>query len=126
MAIEILIIRIFAILYLIIGIVGIKDKKYYANLTHEIMKNVSLRFTWGMFAFIVGFLIVSYHNVWTGWPIIVTLIGWIGLIKGITIILFPNILEKKANFVFKGGLAKILPYICIVLALVFGYLGFLM
>ncbi len=126
MATEILIIRIFAILYLVIGIAGIRDKKFYLNMTNEIMKNAGLRFTWGMFAFIVGFLIISYHNVWSGWPIVVTLIGWIGLIKGLTIILFPSILEKKADLVFKGGMAKIMPYLCIIFALIFGYIGFLM
>jgi hypothetical protein len=125
MAIEILVARMFAILYLVIGIAGVMDKKYFLNMTNEIMKNPGLRFTWAMFAFVAGFLIISYHNVWTGWPIIVTLIGWIGLIKGIMILLFPKMLEKKANMVFKGVLAGAMPYICIILGLIVGYFGFL-
>ena len=125
MAIEIFVARIIAIMYFVIGIAGLMDKKYYLNTMQEIMKNSGIRLVFGMLGMIVSFIIVFYHNVWTGWPILITLIGWIGLIKSINMILFPKFLERKSNFVFKGGFAKVMPYICIILALIFGYFGFL-
>ncbi len=38
----------------------------------------------------MGGLIVAFHNVWTGIPIILTLVGWAYLVKASTVFLFPN------------------------------------
>ena len=38
----------------------------------------------GLILFVAGFSVVRFHNLWTvGWPVIVTLIGWLTLLGGL-------------------------------------------
>jgi hypothetical protein len=45
----------------------------------------------GLLHFPMGALIVSFHNVWHGWPLLVTLIGWSLMIKSTLYLTFPKI-----------------------------------
>lgn len=40
--------------------------------------------------FPLGVLIVSFHNVWQGWPIVLTLIGWALVLKSFIYFVFPK------------------------------------
>jgi uncharacterized membrane protein HdeD (DUF308 family) len=44
----------------------------------------------GFLALIVGLLIILSHNIWRGWPILVTLIGYLALFKGIVRLYFTH------------------------------------
>jgi hypothetical protein len=41
----------------------------------------------------IGLIIIFVHNIWTGWSIIVTLIGWVLTIKSAFYLLFPQIVK---------------------------------
>ena len=43
----------------------------------------------GMLSLLVGSIIVAFHNVWAGVPMIVTLIGWAQVLKGLMSLVFP-------------------------------------
>ena len=60
----------------------------------------------------LGLLIVSFHNVWTGVPAVVTVLGWANVLKGTLYFLFPGIgmksigrvhMERAQEFVIAGG-----------------------
>ena len=58
----------------------------------------------GLLGVIVGLLIVVTHNVWmSGWPVLVTLIGWISLLQGIARLYIPDAFVK----VYKDMLNKV-------------------
>ncbi|MBT8486833.1 MAG: hypothetical protein HKO59_01170 [Phycisphaerales bacterium] len=44
--------------------------------------NGMLAITWGLF-------IAVFHNVWTGLPVLLTVIGWLSVLKGAVYLLFP-------------------------------------
>jgi hypothetical protein len=44
----------------------------------------------GFIHFPMGALIVAFHNVWRGWPIILTLIGYGLLLKSLLYFVFPT------------------------------------
>src|SRR3989304_3539843 len=59
-----------------------------------------------------GLLIVSCHNVWTGIPAVVTVLGWANVIKGTLYFLVPAVgmksigrvrMERAPEFVIAGG-----------------------
>jgi len=59
-----------------------------------------------------GLLIVSFHNVWTGIPAVVTVLGWANVLKGTLYFLFPAIgmksigrvrMERAHEFVIAGA-----------------------
>jgi uncharacterized protein YjeT (DUF2065 family) len=44
----------------------------------------------GLVHFPMGAIIVSFHNVWHGWPLLVTLIGWGLVIKSLIYLTYPK------------------------------------
>jgi len=43
----------------------------------------------------LGLLIVAFHPVWSGWPLLFTVIGWALLLKGSLHLLFPQIAVRS-------------------------------
>ena len=67
----------------------------YQRIMEDFSKNAALIYFGGALALIVGFLIVLTHNVWVaGWPVIITIFGWLGIIKGAWLFIFPDAVNK--------------------------------
>lgn len=51
-------------------------------------------------AIIVGLLNILFHNIWElNWKLIITLIGWVALFKGLFLFIFPKrTISKLENF----------------------------
>ena len=45
----------------------------------------------GMLSLFVGSLIVAFHNVWTGLPVVLTVVGWGQVLKGLISLTAPGI-----------------------------------
>jgi len=69
--------------------------KFYQRIIGDFFKNAALLYLGGVMALLFGIVIVLFHNVWVAdWPVIITIFGWGGLIKGIWLIVFPNTAGK--------------------------------
>ncbi len=44
----------------------------------------------GMLSLLMGSLIVSFHNVWTGLPVILTVLGWSFVLKAAIVFIRPD------------------------------------
>jgi len=87
-------------LYLVIISVGMLINAHtLKSLLGEMLKSPGLMFVMGVIGMIIGVLIVISHNIWTlDWRIIITIMGWAGLIKGTIRVVIPqyvNVLDKK-------------------------------
>src|ERR1700693_2629997 len=52
----------------------------------------------GYAAFVPGLAIVYFHNRWTnGWPVLVTVMGWLSLVVGLLRMVFPTQLAAMAK-----------------------------
>src|SRR5271157_4062533 len=57
-------------------------------------------FLWGMMSFVIGLAMVLAYNVWEqSWQVIITILGWLALIKGLLLLLAPEFMKKKAKMV---------------------------
>ncbi|MBL7072640.1 MAG: hypothetical protein ISS33_02520 [Candidatus Omnitrophica bacterium] len=113
---SIFIARIFGLCYLVIGIGFLFNRKAFERVMEDFCRNAALVFYGGLLALISGIAIVLVHNVWVcSWVVMITLIGWIAIIKGIWIIVFPDsiarfmrVYEKNKNIlVFHASAALI-------------------
>ena len=61
----------------------------------------------------LGVLIASFHNVWRGLPVLLTLLGWALVLKGFIYFMFPNYgvgmlgrvsMERSWEFIVVGAL----------------------
>ena len=82
------------------------NQKVYTKVIEDFCKNAALVYLGGIMALIIGIVVVLAHNVWVAsWPVIITVYGWGGIIKGVWLIVFPNTMsqfmqmyQKKAAF----------------------------
>ena len=78
--------------YLVIVGIGIfLNPKNCQQVAHEYTQSAALIYFGGIMALFFGLLIILFHNVWTvHWAVIITLLGWIGFIKGACLIIIPE------------------------------------
>jgi len=73
--------------------------------------------------FVAGLAIVRAHNRWEGgWPVLVTVVGWLGLLGGLSRILFPTRLAPIAIGAVQS--TGVLPAVAIVFLVVGAFLSF--
>jgi len=121
---SILVAQILGLVYVVIGLGMLINGAYYKKAFDELLKNSGFMLLGGMMALVVGFLIVSNHNVWVqDWTVLVTIIGWLALLKGVLIFLAPKFLIKLSSSILKK--TNLIGLFAIILGLVFGYFGFL-
>jgi hypothetical protein len=65
---------------------------------------------------------VRTHNRWDGWPVLVTVVGWLTLLAGLSRILFPTRLALIA--VRSVQTTGVLPAVAIVFLVIGGFLSF--
>jgi hypothetical protein len=57
----------------------------------------------GFMSLVIGLAIVLTHNIWEfNWRGLITLFGWIAIIKGVGLLAWPDSLNQTAKFALKG------------------------
>ncbi len=95
----------------------------WPGLVEQGFRDPVLIFVSGFPLFVAGLAIVRAHNRWEGgWPILVTVVGWLTLIGGLSRILFPTRLAPIAvGAIHSTG---VLPAVAIVYLVVGAFLSF--
>ena len=125
MELSIFIARSLGVIYLTVGIGLFLFRESYILVFRKILESPGYALLGGFMAIVGGMAMVTYHNLWVNdWRVIITIIGWVALIKGIILLLFPGYLD-----LFKGLLqvrkGKGLTITIVLFGLIFTYLGFL-
>ena len=100
-------------------------KPKYLKMLFAGMKNEAIMPFLGIISFVIGLAMVLSYNVWNrNWQVIITILGWLSLLKGLAIIFLPNLMEKSAKKI-EGS--PFLPYLLIamlIVGLAITYFGF--
>lgn len=122
MELSILVAKMVSLLYLAAGIAALSGKVTFAKIVDDFDKSPALTFITGLFSMIFGVLLVEYHNLWVkDWRVLITIIGWAALIKGVMFIVAPNMMDFfKPWYKNTKGWGLLL----VAIGLVFGYFGF--
>lgn len=90
------------------------------------ISNAPLMYIAGFFTLIIGLLMVVGHNIWEwSWRVIITIIGWIVLLKAIILIAFPHLLYSfTMAFVQNHSWAYVTIIFDIVIGIILCYFGF--
>jgi len=118
--------KIFGLCYLTLGIGFLLNRKAFQQVMADFCKNAALLLYGGLFALVIGIVIILKHNVWASdWTVIVTVVGWIALIKGIWIILFPQRVSKFMQVYQENeNLLKFQGIFVLIFGAVLTYFGF--
>ena len=113
------------VIYTVIGLAILLNPKYYKHMIEEYSRSAPVMFLNGCIVLAMGYFFLVANSSWSGGtPLIVTIIGWLAIVKGIYILFLPQNYAKIAKSIklhfltFEGSLAVIMGIILL-------YLGFL-
>jgi hypothetical protein len=91
MDLTLLLAKVFGVYFIVIGASVFLKSGSWRKVIDEFSKNTALMHITGMFVLILGLLVVLSHNHW-GYNFrgLVTLLGWLTLIKGAGYLLLPS------------------------------------
>jgi hypothetical protein len=119
-----LIAQIYAVLLVAVGLGLIFSPAYYRKALDQMLKEGSAIYLGGSAALIIGFLILRFHWIWCGWPMLVTLLGVIGTLKGLGLLVFPGITVRATKMVTKhSAFIPLWGAFAFVIGLVFAFVG---
>ncbi len=123
---SIIVARILAIVYVSFGLGLLFSNGFYRKAIPELIDNSAVLLYGGFMAVVFGYLILHYHHTWKAdWTTIITVIGWIALIKGVVLLIFPNSFARYKDSIFhKDKLMWYLQPLTLILGLVLAFFGF--
>jgi hypothetical protein len=122
---SILVAQIAAVVYLAVALGAFVSRDNFRRILNDFYGNSALIYLGGFMAVVLGFLIVHFHNHWVAnWTVLITILGWLALIKGIAIIIFPLYMQRLSTSVLSNTSLRLLPYGALLLGLLFAWFGF--
>lgn len=78
-------------LFLLIGIGMLLNQQHYRSMLASFLKDSGLYYFSGALALVAGIAMVLFHNLWVAdWRLVITLIGWLSIVKGAVRLLLPR------------------------------------
>ena len=78
----------------------------YEHMVKEFTKSPALCYLGGVLALFVGLFILISHNKWdTNWTTIITIIGWLSVVKGALLIACLNAFLNFFSWISKSGVS---------------------
>ena len=91
--------KVIGLYLIIVSIAVILRRPAFESLLQEASQSHCVMVFSAVLMTIIGLLIVVSHNVWVDdWRIVITLLGWLTLIKGLGLFYFPTQMKKSMTF----------------------------
>ena len=119
--------QLFGSVILIIALAMLLNRRATLTMAHELIDNRPLLFIIGIMSLFLGVVVILTHNIWTGGGLamLVTLIGWLLLLRGVLILFLPH---GSLRSLFNSFKFEQIYYLVTSLALILGicltYYGF--
>ncbi|PIR46889.1 MAG: hypothetical protein COV07_01925 [Candidatus Vogelbacteria bacterium CG10_big_fil_rev_8_21_14_0_10_45_14] len=83
--------RLFGVYLVLEGLVLLVRQGFLHRVLRDLVRTTALRYLIGILVVLAGASIVFYHNIWQeGYVGLVTLIGWLLLVKGVLYLFIPE------------------------------------
>lgn len=111
---------------IIISIVMMIDINTMLTFMTGFINDPPLVFITGIFTLLLGILLVATHNIWRwDWRLIITIIAWMVLLKGISVIAVPQFIDNLILLLIKNTyIYYISATIDLFLGILLSYFGF--
>lgn len=92
----------------------------------KLAEDAGIMWVAGAMSLVIGLLSVVAHNVWSSdWTLLITLLGWGALIKGVVRMMWPDSVSKMAmSMGQKKVMINICLFVCFIIGLYLMYQGF--
>lgn len=73
------------------GVAMLLNRSLFPEMAAELERSYIVIFISGLLSLLAGVAIIRVHNVWSGgWPVIVTVVGWLAIVGGLARMWFPQ------------------------------------
>lgn len=87
--------KVIGLYLVIVGLGLLVSRAKIISIIKDIVNHPALLFVTGILALIFGDILVMIHNIWvTDWRIVISIIGWLALIKGTIRVVLPEMAFK--------------------------------
>ncbi len=119
--------RLLGPLLLLPGIGILINPRVFRTIAGEVVRSTTLLYLFGLIDFAAGLAIVLTHNVWAGsWRLLITLIGWAMLLRGVVRIIVPDMVMGYATKVINNKqIYPVTGIVAVILGLVLCYFGYM-
>lgn len=125
MDISIFLAKVIGLYMLIAGGLVFRGPSYYKQLTEDVMTQRGVLLVSGIMTLILGILMVLTHNIWVAdWRVLITILSWWALIKGVLLLYFPDKLHNFAVRMQEGSAFYLLTVLVLLLGAFFCWKGF--
>ncbi len=123
---SIILAKIIGPLFAVIGVGIFINLEHYRRLIADFAASPLSIYMAGTIAMLVGLLIVTFHNDWEWrWPVIITIMGWLALLKGVVRIVAPKLVASRSEMYARNTNAAMATAIVVfVLGIVLTYFGY--
>lgn len=120
---DIHIFQLLGLVFFAIGIGMLTNPKFIKNILQELERSTADMLYGGLISVTIGYFLVAFHNVWSmNRSLIITLLGWLALIKGLSLLMFPTYILRLYKVVDKYK--SYISYFVIALGIVSLYFGY--
>jgi len=114
--------KILAIYLIIISVIFLLRGKALKQHFLAMASKPELMMFSGILALIFGAVVITLHNDWSfGWPLIITLLGWLMIFQGIVRLSAPQWVGNKATKFLQGKGMQISVVITLVVGIILAY-----
>jgi hypothetical protein len=113
--------------YLAVGLGMLINSKFYRRMIEQMLDSPPVIYLGGFMAFAVGYLLLAFYGTCdVNVRLILTIVGWLALVKGLTAIILPQLLIKVSRgFVRSGKTVMGAGIVMTALGIAMMYLGFI-
>ena len=122
---SLLLARLLGPLYLVVGAGLLLNQSYYRDMLRSLPSGGMLYYLSGAIALVFGVAVLLFHNLWVAdWRVIITLLGWLGVAKGVLLLVFPQAAARLTATFTHGSLLLGSAIFALLLGNWFCYVGF--
>lgn len=113
-------------MFLVVGVAVPAKPEMFRTILQGFIGSATLLYLAGFFGLLGGLALVLTHNVWAAdWRLIITLIGWITLVRGLISIFQPQWIVAAGNAILEHrGVFMVASPINLVIGIILSYCGY--
>ena len=94
--------QLLSVVFVVVGLALLLRNGYYMNAYKAWIKHEGLMLFTAMVVLVAGVALVLVHNVWiAGWEVLITIVGWAMILKGVLLAFLPKEFGKLADSLMK-------------------------
>lgn len=118
--------QLLGLIYLAVGLGMLLNSGFYNRMINQLVQSPPMIYFSGFSALTVGYLLARYYSFWgADRRVILTIIGWIALVKGLTLLILPQQFVKLTAFMVRSEKSTVWQgAVAVLIGAAMMYLGF--